>query len=146
MWHKQLLFSYTICFHGADCSLSRKVFWDVCLSRLCSCTGIKSVFSTYTEWSFLCVGLYYYFLYKDIFLLYLVGDNRVPLSLCPVTCIHLHHVSYDWILLVSLQGFLVLLHILVHIDVLHLFGNAACGIDTKLSGSCYSTVRILHDI
>ncbi|KAF5809611.1 putative ABC-2 type transporter [Helianthus annuus] len=39
LWHKQLVFSYTICFHGADCSVSRKVFWDVCIMGLCSCTG-----------------------------------------------------------------------------------------------------------
>lgn len=97
------------------------------------------------KWSLFCEHLYDFYMCKEMFWFSLVGDNRVPLSLWPVTCVCLHHISHDWILLVSMEGLLLLLYNVMHIDVLHLFRNAACCNHTKLSISYHSTVCILHD-
>lgn len=74
-----------------------------------------------------------------------VGDNWSSIHLCPITCICDYHISDDRILLVGLQSTVVLLLHLLHIDVLHIYGNDAGFTDSELSASCHYKFLLVHN-
>jgi len=82
----------------------------------------------------------------QVILLNTAGDYRDSLRSIASIFVCSHHISNNWVLLVSLQSLLVLLCNLLHISLLCFSRNAASFNDTKRRSSFHIVCRSLHYI
>lgn len=74
----------------------------------------------------------------------LVGDNWDTLCTRTISCICGNYLSNDRIFLDFSQGVMVFLFHVLHIVVLHIYGDDDCFIHAYVSSSCNSTVFFQH--